>query len=113
MEISQLHQSLTSFIESMPAARAIAAFVLVFFLPGFAWSLVFFKKVNVLERIALSLGLSVALVTLSVLVLNVLFNVRINGFNALITIIVMTVIPLAIYFIRRYAMHKSGASDGE
>jgi len=97
----------------MPAARAIAAFILVFFLPGFAWSLVFFKKVNALERIALSLGLSIALVTLSVIVLNVLLHVRINGLNALITIIVMTVIPLAIYFIRRYAMHKSGASDGE
>ena len=104
---------MTSLIESVPVVRAIVALIIVFFLPGFAWSLVFFKKINILERVALSLGLSIALVTLSVIVLNVLFHVRINGFNALITIIVMTVIPLAIYLIRRYAMPKSGASEGE
>ncbi len=80
---------MTSLIESVPAVRAIAAFILVFLLPGFAWSLVFFKKnINIIERVTLSLGLSIALVALAVLVLNVLFHVRINGFNALITVVV-------------------------
>jgi uncharacterized membrane protein len=113
VEFSQLHQSVTSLIESVPVVRVIVAFILVFFLPGFAWSLIFFKKINTLERVAFSLGLSIALVTLAVLGLNVLLHVRINGVNALITIGAMTVIPIAIYLIRRYAMHKSGASDGE
>jgi uncharacterized membrane protein len=113
VEFSQLHQSVTSLIESVPVVRAIVAFILVFFLPGFAWSLVFFKKINILERVALSLGLSIALVTLAVLVPNVLFHVTINGVNALITIGMMTVIPLAIYLIQRFHVRQSGASDGD
>ncbi len=97
----------------MPAVRAIVGFIFVFLLPGFAWSLVFFNKVNVLERLALSLGLSIALVTLSVVVLNVLLHVRINGLNALLTIIALTALALAIFFIRKYAMTKSGDSGGD
>ena len=94
MEISQLPVLAIPIIEDVPVIRVILASVLVFFLPGFAWSLVFFhKNINIIERIALSIGMSIALVTLSVLALNVLFDVRINGFNALITIIVITVIP--------------------
>lgn len=89
------------------------AFILFFFLPGFAWSLVIFKKINILEKITISLGLSIALVTLTVLVLNVLLHVRINGMNALITIGVLTVIPLAIYLIQRLYARQSGASIGE
>ena len=97
----------------MPVVRIILGFILVFFLPGFVWSLVFFKKINILERVALSLGLSIALVTLAVLILNVLFHVKITGVNALITIGVMTVIAVIIYLIRRYVMRKSGASGGD
>ena len=97
----------------MPAVRVIIAFILVFLLPGFAWSLVFFKKITILERAAFSFGLSIALVTLAVLGLNVLLHVRINGFNALITIIVMTVIPTGIYLLKKYAGRKSEASEGE
>ena len=93
--------SLLSLAEGLPVIRAVLGVVLVFFLPGFAWTLVFFRQVNILERLALSIGLSIALVTLSVLVLNALFGVRINGTNALLTIIVMTVIPAAIYLYRR------------
>jgi uncharacterized membrane protein len=97
----------------MPVVRAILGFILVFLVPGFAWSLVFFRKVNVLERAALSFGLSVALVTLSVIVLNVLLHVMINGLNALLTIIALTAFALAIYFIRRFAPPKSGPSGGD
>ncbi|MBA7715272.1 hypothetical protein ES703_124313 [subsurface metagenome] len=50
--------------EGLPAIRAILGFILVFLLPGFAWTLVFFKKINVIERIALSIGLSIALAAL-------------------------------------------------
>jgi uncharacterized membrane protein len=99
-------------MDNMPAVRAILGFVLVFVVPGFAWSLVFFRKVNVLERAVLSLGLSVALVTLSVIVLNVLLHIRINGLNALLTIIALTALAMAIYFVRRFAP-KSGAPNGD
>jgi uncharacterized membrane protein len=107
-------QDIFSLFGSVPVIRVILASLLVFFLPGFAWSLVFFsKKINVLERAALSLGMSIALVTLAVLVLNVLLHVRINGFNALITILVLTAIAFAVFFIKRFAAGKSGASSGE
>lgn len=104
---------LLSFAEEIPVVRAILAAVLVFFLPGFAWTLVFFKKLTIIERIALSVGLSIASVTLSILVLNILFGMKINGVNALVTIIVITIIPVGIYFFRRYLARRSEASDGD
>jgi uncharacterized membrane protein len=93
--------------------RVILAAILVFFLPGFAWTLVLFRKVNAIERTAISIGLSIAVVTLCILVLNVLFNVKITGLNALIVIIVITIIPAAIYFIRRFTARNSEVSDGD
>jgi hypothetical protein len=41
-------------------------------------------------------------VTLSILALNVLVGVRITGFNSLLIIITVTVIPLAFYYLRRF-----------
>ena len=63
--------------------------------------------------VVLSFGLSIALVTLATIVLNIIFHLSINGFNALVTIIVLTVIPGVIYLIRRYRPRKSEAPDGE
>jgi uncharacterized membrane protein len=106
-------QSVTSLIEDVPVIRAVPGGILVFFLPGFAWSLVFFhKNINVIERIALAIGLSIALVTLPVLALNVLLHVRINGFNALVTIIVITAVLLVIYLLMRLQGRHTGASGG-
>lgn len=84
--------------------RVILGFTLVFFLPGFAWTLVFFsgKQINAVERTALSFGLSIAIVTLSILVLNRLFGVSITGFNAVLIILVLTIIPVVIYYLKRY-----------
>ena len=82
--------------------RAILGIVLMFFLPGFAWTLVFFRQISLLERLALSVGLSIAIVTLSILALNVLVGVRITGFNSLLIIITVTVIPLAFYYLNRF-----------
>lgn len=82
--------------------RAVLATVLVFFAPGFAWTLVFFRRLDVIERLVLSIALSIALVTLSILVLNVLFGVGINGLSALITIIIITAVPLTWYGLRRF-----------
>jgi len=109
----QSMESLLSFAEDLTVIRAILGFILVFLLPGFAWSLVFFSKVNLIERIALSFGLSIALVTLGIIVLNLLLGVRINGTNALLTIIVMTVIPVGIYLFMRFRTRKSESPDGE
>ncbi len=82
--------------------RAILGIVLMFFLPGFAWTLVFFRQITRLERFVLSVGLSIAIVTLSILALNVLVGIRITGFNSLLIIITVTVIPLVFYYLRRF-----------
>jgi uncharacterized membrane protein len=113
MDFSQLLEILLPTSGGLLVIRAILAFIIVFFLPGFVWTLVFFRKINIIERIALSVGLSVALVTLCIIVLNVLFGMRINGTNAVITIIVITVIPAVIYFLRRYLARHAEASDGD
>ena len=84
--------------------RAILGFALVFFLPGFAWTLVFFngKQINLLERTALSFGLSIAIVTLSILALDRLIGVSITGFNAVLIILAITIIPVVTYCLKRY-----------
>ena len=99
--VKHVFEFVLPFLERLPVIRAILGFILVFFLPGFAWTLIFFKKVNVIERIVLSFGLSIALVTLSILTLNVLLGIRITGLNSLLTITVLTIIPVMVYYLRR------------
>ena len=98
------------FLEGLPIVRAIIGFILVFFLPGFAWTLVFFrgKQINAVERIVLSLGLSIAVVTVSILALNMLTGIRITGFNSVLIIIAVTLIPVAVYYIRRLVDQDRG-----
>ena len=86
----------------VPFLRAFLGLLLVFFLPGFAWTLIFFRQLTVIERVVLSFGLSIALVTLVVCALNLLFGVRISGLNTLLTIVAITVIPVVPYCILRF-----------
>ena len=104
--IRQILEFVFPFLERLPAIRAILGFILVFFLPGFAWTLVFFKQVNIIERIALSFGLSIAVVTLSILILNVLIGIRITGLHSLLLIIIVTIIPLTFYYLKRFVKGK-------
>jgi uncharacterized membrane protein len=104
--IRQIFEFALPFLDKLPAIRAILGFILVFFLPGFAWTLIFFKQVNIIERIALSFGLSIAVVTLSILILNVLIGVRITGLHSLLIIIIVTIIPLTFYYLKRFVKGK-------
>ncbi len=89
------------FLERLPVIRAILGFVLVFFLPGFAWTLVFFRQINVIERIALSFGMSIVVVTLSLLFINRLFGISITGFNSALVILMVTILPASAYYLNR------------
>ncbi|MFC2001245.1 DUF1616 domain-containing protein [Chloroflexota bacterium] len=109
--IRQIFDFTLPLLERLPTVRAILGFILVFFLPGFVWTLVLFKQVNIIERIALSFGLSIALVTLSILVLNVLLGIKINTFNSLLIIIVITIIPLGLYYLERFAKGRPSGED--
>jgi len=102
--IEELFAFIFPFLERFIVIRALLGIMLVFLLPGFAWSLVFFKgkKINLIERLGLSIGLSIALVTLSIFALNVLFGFKITGFNSAIVIITITAIPLTFYYLDKY-----------
>ncbi len=89
------------FLERLPIIRALLGFILVFFLPGFAWTLVFFKQINIVERIVLSFGLSIAVVTLSLLFLNRAVGIKITWFSSILVIIAITIIPVAFYYLNR------------
>lgn len=99
--LRELFEFTFPFLERLPIVRALVGFILVFFVPGFAWTLVFFRQVNVIERILLSFGLSIAVVTLSLLFLNRLIGVRITGFNSVLAIITVTIIPLVFYYLNK------------
>lgn len=97
----QIFELTFPFLERLPIVRALLGSILVLFLPGFAWTLVFFKQLKVVERIVLSFGLSIVIVTLVILTLNVLLGVSITGLNSLLIIVTVTIIPVLIYSLRR------------
>lgn len=77
--------------------RIIFGSIFILFLPGYAWSFVFFKKgkIDLIERIALSFGLSIALVPLIVFYLNYLLKVKIDLTNISLVVAILMAIPLA------------------
>ena len=99
--------------ERLPVIRAILGFILVFFLPGFVWTLVFFNRVNIMERMALSFGISIAVVTLSIIALNALFGMRINGDNSLLVILAITALALATYLLKRFLSRQKTDPNGD
>ncbi|MFC2072341.1 DUF1616 domain-containing protein [Chloroflexota bacterium] len=98
-------------LDKAPIIRGVIGFVLVFLLPGFAWTLIFFKEINNIERLCLSFALSIAIVTLSTLGLNILFGMRITGFNALMVICMVTTVPIAIYYIRKRILRRKDSTQ--
>ena len=104
--IKELFEWVMPVLDNVPVIRVIMGIILVFFAPGFAWTLVLFKQINHIERLVLSFGLSLALVTLSILVLNAVIDMRVTGLNMLLTIILLIIIPLAVYYTRRYIQKR-------
>lgn len=101
IQMSEVFEFVSSVLGFLPGVRELLGFVLVFFLPGFVWTFIFFKQINVIERVALSFGLSIAVVTLSLLALNKLLGISITGFNSVLIIIAVTVTPVAFYYLNR------------
>ena len=82
--------------------RAAFGFIYVLFIPGFAATWALFPKkeeLNWIERIALSLGLSIALSTLPVMFLNY-FGVPVNAVNVFLIILGVIVLASAAAYIR-------------
>lgn len=83
--------------------RMVFGTVFVLFIPGFAWSFVFFRREEIdwIERIALSFGLSIALVPLTIFWLNSFFDVRITLINSFIVVLILTLVPVIYLLLRR------------
>jgi len=100
-------------LDRLPIIRAILGFIIVFFLPGFAWTFIFFKKLHPVERAALSFGLSIASVTLSIIAPNVLFGMKITTFHSLVVILTITIVPVPLYYLLKYVKTRPGSSPEE
>jgi uncharacterized membrane protein len=82
--------------------RAIGGFLFVFILPGFVWTLVTFRKLQIIERVIVSFGLSIAIVALVVYVPNITMGIIICGINTLISTAAITVAALLLYTLRQF-----------
>jgi uncharacterized membrane protein len=83
--------------------RAFFSGVFILVAPGLAWSYVLFRRGNIdlIERVALSLGLSVAVVPLAVFWLNRLFDLRITLLNVVLVVCALAAVALALVWVRR------------
>jgi len=83
--------------------------LLVLFLPGLVWSYVFFAKKSIdwIERSALSLGLSIALVPLVVFWLNYVFHTKITPLSTCIAIVGLIILAMLIILVRRKLSGRS------
>ncbi|MBT3363709.1 MAG: DUF1616 domain-containing protein [Chloroflexi bacterium] len=98
--------------------RYIFGSLFILFIPGFSWSWIFFKKdkIDWIERIALSVGLSVALVPLTILWLNYVFGVKITLLNTILAVCILSALPVAYiygvpYYRRRRGIDPKSADE--
>ena len=95
-----------TFLEGL---RLVFGGIFILLAPGFVWSYVFFqhRKIDWLERLALSIGLSIALVPLAVFWLNWLFNMEITLLSTSLTVIGLVLISGIILLARRFGWTAS------
>jgi uncharacterized membrane protein len=83
-------------MDAFDVVRIIFGSIFVLFVPGFAWSYVFFDrgKIDRVERMALSFGLSIALVPLTVFWFNWVFHVDISLINTWLIVSGITIVAI-------------------
>lgn len=93
--------------------RIVLGSLYVLVTPGLAWSFVFFPKtrpldssrdaagIDWIERAALSFGLSIALVPLTVFLLTYFLKVPLTTGNAVLIVLFLTLAPLGYLFLER------------
>lgn len=84
--------------------QMLAGSILVLFVPGLAWTYALFdkKEIDLLERIALSLGLSLVMVPLSLFYLFNLLGIRINLANSVSVVLLLTAAAVCVILLRNY-----------
>ncbi len=90
-------------MDAFDVVRIIFGSMFVLFVPGFAWSYVFFNrgKIDWVERVALSFGLSIALVPLVVFWFNWVFHVEISLINTWIIVSGITIVAIIWLYARK------------
>ena len=98
-----------TFLEGL---RLVFGGIFILLAPGFVWSYVFFqhRKIDWLERLALSIGLSIALVPLAVFWLNWLFNMEITLLSTSLTVVSLMLVSAIILLARRFGWTASLSS---
>lgn len=91
--------------------RIIFGSVYVLFIPGFILTFIFFplraeKGIDIIERIALSFALSIAVVPLVIFYLN-LIGLRINPLNTFLSILGIIIVELIIIKLQQRHIRKS------
>ena len=90
-------------MDAVDIVRIIFGSIFVLFIPGLAWSYVFFQKkqIDIIERLALSFGLSIALVPLTVFWFNWIFDIKLSLVNTIFIVLGITAAALVWLFARR------------
>jgi uncharacterized membrane protein len=101
-EFSGVAQAFDLSVSVLYYLRATGSFLLIFIIPGLVWTLVIFRKLHIMERIVLSFGLSIAIVTLIVLAPNRAMGVPVTATNALISVVAVTGVALLLYALRKF-----------
>jgi hypothetical protein len=96
-----------SFWLGLSAFRVVFGAVFVLFVPGFSLSYAFFgsKEIDVLERIALSFALSIAVVPLIVFYLN-LAGMRISALSVSIVVVFVTALGYVVYRYKPFLVQR-------
>lgn len=91
-------------LEIIEILGLVFAILFVLFIPGFAFSWVFFPKkgeIDWLERITISFGLSIGTITLMMFCLNLIFGVKINALNTFLSSLAIIVTAYLGYLERK------------
>ncbi len=93
--------------------RIILGSIFVLFIPGFAWSFVFFNRdeIDAIERIALSFGLSIAMVPLMIFYLNYIIGVKITFINSTISILILTLAAIVLWLAKEQGLFPARLAD--
>ncbi len=87
------------------AFKAVFGIVYILFIPGYFLTLAFFKEVDLLERITLSVALSIATVPLVVITGNRYLHLIVNTFNIILEVLLIIAIALVFLY---FQSRKSG-----
>jgi uncharacterized membrane protein len=98
-------------LEILEAIKIILGSVFILFLPGFSLSYALFPKkdeIDWIERLALSFGLSIAVIPLLVFYSNFIFGIKINLVTVSLIVVLTTFAGYLAYFKRKTSpLHKA------